>query len=81
MLTYRESKNINKTIVPEYCCITTLRGLELKNNNPTLWNRLQLLMDHDADSKVETEYNDDDVFKVNTAHLKYNLYKEGEGVP
>ena len=43
-------------------------GLELKNNNPSLWDRLQLLMDHDADSKVETEYNDDDVFKVRDSH-------------
>ena len=32
-------------------------------------------MDHDADSKVETEYNDDDVFKVRVSipHLKCDL--------
>ena len=37
-------------------------------------------MDHDADSKVETEYNDDDVFKVRVSipHLKCDLDKEGE---
>ena len=45
-----------KRIIPEYCCITTLRGLELKRNDPDLWNRLQLLMDHDEDRRLDSEY-------------------------
>ena len=50
-------------MAPEYCCIAALRGLELKNNNPTMWNRLQLLMDHgDENKKSEMEYYE--MFKV-----------------
>ena len=50
-------------MAPEYCCIAALRGLELKNNNPAMWNRLQLLMDHgDENKKSEMEYYE--MFKV-----------------
>ena len=35
-----------------------MRALELKNNDPAMWNRLQLLMDHDEDRKLEVEYQD-----------------------
>ena len=31
-------------------------------------------MDHDADSKVETEYNDDDVFKVRDSHVALHTW-------
>ena len=52
-----------KGVAPEYCCIAALRGLELKNNNPAMWNRLQLLMDHgDENKKSEMEYYE--MFKV-----------------
>ena len=52
-----------KRVAPEYCCIAALRGLELKNNNPAMWNRLQLLMDHgDENKKSEMEYYE--MFKV-----------------
>ena len=52
-----------KGVAPEYCCIAALRGLELKNNNPAMWNRLQLLMDHgDENEKSEMEYYE--MFKV-----------------
>ena len=47
-----------KVAAPEYCCIAVLRALELKNNDPAMWNRLQLLMDHDEDRKLEVEYQD-----------------------
>ena len=47
-----------KVAAPEYCCIAVLRALELKNNDPAMWNRLQLLMDHDEDRKLEVDYQD-----------------------
>ncbi len=50
-------------MAPEYCCIAALRGLELKNNNPTMWNRLQLLMDH-GDENKESEMEYYEMFKV-----------------
>lgn len=38
--------------------------MTLKENNPSLWNKLQLLMDHDDDRKTENEYENDEHFKV-----------------
>jgi hypothetical protein len=43
-------------IAPEYGCITPLRVLTLRERNPELWERLQLLMDHDEDRKKEVDY-------------------------
>ena len=59
-----------KVTAPEYCCIAALRGLELKKNNPSMWNRLQLLMDHDEDRKLETEYQD--MFQVPLVKFRHS---------
>ena len=60
-----------KVSAPEYCCIAALRGLELKKNNPSMWNRLQLLMDHDEDRKLETEYQD--MFQVPSVKSRHSI--------
>ena len=46
----------NHFIAPEYGCIAPLRMLLLKQSDPATWNRLQMLMDHDAERKTETDY-------------------------
>lgn len=45
-----------KAIAPEYCCITPLRLLALKDKEPELWDRVQMLMDHDDDRRKEEDY-------------------------
>ena len=52
---------------PEYCCIAPLRGLELKQNNPVMWRRLLLLMDHEEERKNEPEYQE--MFQVNVINF------------
>ena len=42
---FRRSKRF-KTIVPEYAAILPLRILQLKEQQPDLWSRVNLLMDH-----------------------------------
>jgi hypothetical protein len=48
---------------PEYCCIAPLRGLELRKNNPVMWRRLNLLMDHEEERNNEPEFQE--MFQVN----------------
>ncbi|XP_059080183.1 SET domain-containing protein SmydA-8-like [Tigriopus californicus] len=45
-----------KAIAPEYCCISPLRLLALKAQDPELWDRVQMLMDHDDDRRKEEDY-------------------------
>ena len=40
----------------EYSCITPLRALKLKNNNPEMWSQLLLLMDTDEDRVIDKEH-------------------------
>ena len=56
-------------IAPEYGCITPLRMLRLKQTQPHTWERLSLLMDHDAERKQETEYQR--MFQVGRMTLSY----------
>ena len=56
-------------IAPEYGCITPLRMLRLKQTQPHTWDRLSLLMDHDAERKQETEYQR--MFQVGRITLAY----------
>ena len=44
-----ELGNSNISFVPEYPAILPLRTLQLKQGNPALWNRVDLLMDHTED--------------------------------
>ena len=44
-----ESGNSTISLVPEYPAILPLRTLQLKQSNPALWNRVNLLMDHTED--------------------------------
>ena len=53
-------------IAPEYGCIAPLRLLLLKQYDPVTWDRLEMLMDHDAERKTETEYQK--MFQVETTH-------------
>ncbi len=41
---------------PEYSCIAPLRLLAQKWLNPELWNRVNLLMDHDQERRRETKF-------------------------
>ena len=52
-----------KLVCPEYCCIAPLRALELKRNNPKMWRRLMLLMDHEEERKTESEMTE--MFQIN----------------
>ena len=58
----------NHFIAPEYGCIAPLRMLLLKQSDPATWNRLQMLMDHDAERKTETDYQK--MFQVLTVDFK-----------
>ena len=53
---------------PEYCCIAPLRALEMKKNNPDMWRRFLLLMDHDEERKLETDYQE--MFQVCAIKIK-----------
>lgn len=53
---------IKKRYCPEYCCIAPLRALEMKKNNPKMWERILLLMDHE-ERQTEEEYQK--MFQVN----------------
>ena len=57
---------------PEYCCIAPLRALEMKKNNPDMWRRFLLLMDHDEERKLETDYQEmfQVTFENNKGHFK-----------
>jgi hypothetical protein len=55
--------NGRKRNSPEYCCIAPLRGLELRRNNPVMWRRLNLLMDHEEERNNEPEFQE--MFQVN----------------
>jgi len=44
------------TIALEYGCITVLRLLHLRDNDPDTWERLGFLMDHDEERRKEVEY-------------------------
>ena len=46
----------NNSPSSEYSCITPIRALELKKNNPEMWSRLLLLMDADEDRKIDKEH-------------------------
>ena len=46
----------NNSPSSEYSCITPLRALKLKNNNPEMWSRLLLLMDTDEDRVIDKEH-------------------------
>jgi len=50
------SQNSTGTVCYEYGCITVLRLLHLRENDPEAWARIQLLMDHDEERRKETEY-------------------------
>jgi hypothetical protein len=41
-------------LAPEYSCIAPLRLLALKKSDPDTWQRIQLLMDHDEERRMET---------------------------
>ena len=41
---------------PEYCCITPLRLLSVRDADPAAWARVQLLMDHDGERRREERY-------------------------
>ena len=47
--------------------IAPLRGLELKRNDPVMWRRLLLLMDHEEERKNEPEYQE--MFQVNVINF------------
>ena len=49
-------EELDHFIAPEYGCIAPLRLLLLKQYDPVTWDRLEMLMDHDAERKTETEY-------------------------
>jgi len=44
------------TIAYEYGCISVLRLLSLRDNDPETWARVQFLMDHDEERRKEKEY-------------------------
>ena len=58
-------------IAPEYGCITPLRMLQLNRTDPSTWDRLELLMDHDEDRKKEAEYQN--MFQVRQYHLRVKV--------
>ena len=62
-ITNRGMVNGRKRNSPEYCCIAPLRGLELRKNNPVMWRRLNLLMDHEEERNNEPEFQE--MFQVN----------------
>ena len=57
-----------KAIAPEYSCITPLRCLELRKNDPAMWDRLQLLMDHHEDER-KSEMDFHEMFQVKTLEI------------
>ena len=60
----------NNSPSSEYSCITPIRALELKKNNPEMWSRLLLLMDADEDRKIDNEHRE--MLQVRR-HLKRHL--------
>ena len=46
------------SLIPEYAAILPIRTLRLKEQNPCLWDRVNLLMDHteDMDSTQKTKW-------------------------
>ena len=62
---------------PEYCCIAPLRALEMKKHNPEMWRRFLLLMDHDEERKLETDYQE--MFQV-TFEQQRSLKKLGNPI-
>ena len=53
-----EISNGAESLVPEYAAILPIRTLQLKEQYPCLWNRVNLLMDHteDMDSTQKTKW-------------------------
>ena len=50
-----EAGNNMISLVPEYPAILPIRTLKLKETNPSLWNRVDLLMDHSEDITPEQQ--------------------------
>merc|ERR1712223_1187492 len=50
-----EAGNSMISLVPEYPAILPIRTLKLKETNPSLWNRVDLLMDHSEDITPEQQ--------------------------
>ena len=50
-----EAGNSMISLVPEYPAILPIRTLKLKETNPSLWNRVDLLMDHSEDITTEQQ--------------------------
>ena len=60
-----ESGKSTISLVPEYPAILPIRTLQLKEKNPSIWNRVNLLMDHT-----------DDLTQIQREKLKVNQFDE-----
>ena len=60
-----ESGKSTISLAPEYPAILPIRTLQLKEKNPSIWNRVNLLMDHT-----------DDLTQMQREKLKVNQFDE-----
>ena len=60
-----ESGKSTISLAPEYAAILPIRTLQLKEKSPSIWNRVNLLMDHT-----------DDLTQMQREKLKVNEFDE-----